>query len=71
MPTMMPKGPEVRTLIDQLQPDMGMRLVNLRFLSWRYVRHGNPRAFKTFCGTMTEYDGDAPSLWWVYPVPHL
>eukprot|EP00563_Minutocellus_polymorphus_P009469 CAMPEP_0181023782 /NCGR_PEP_ID=MMETSP1070-20121207/2225_1 /TAXON_ID=265543 /ORGANISM="Minutocellus polymorphus, Strain NH13" /LENGTH=704 /DNA_ID=CAMNT_0023100801 /DNA_START=202 /DNA_END=2316 /DNA_ORIENTATION=+ len=55
-PTMMPEGPEVRTLVDQLQPAVGMRLADLRFLSGRYVRHGRPKGFDDFCKTMTPID---------------
>ncbi|KAL7552963.1 hypothetical protein ACHAWF_016194 [Thalassiosira exigua] len=52
---MMPEGPEVRTLVDQLQPAVGMRLVDFRFLSGRYVRHERPRGFEDFAKTMTPY----------------
>jgi len=50
---MMPEGPEVRTLVDQLQPAVGMRLVDLKFLSGRYVRHGRPKGFEDFARTIT------------------
>ena len=50
---MMPEGPEVRTLVDQLQPAVGMRLANFKFLSGRYVRHGRPKGFEDFARTMT------------------
>lgn len=50
---MMPEGPEVRTLVDQLQPAVGMRLVNFQFLSGRYVRQGRPKGFEDFAKTMT------------------
>jgi formamidopyrimidine-DNA glycosylase len=50
---MMPEGPEVKTLVDQLQPAVGMRLVDLRFVSGRYVRHGRPTGFEEFARTMT------------------
>ena len=53
---MMPEGPEVRTLVDQLQPAVGMRLADLRFLSGRYVRHGRPKGFDDFGKTMTPFD---------------
>lgn len=53
---MMPEGPEVRTLVDQLQPAVGMRLTDLRFLSGRYVRHGRPKGFDDFRKTMTPFD---------------
>lgn len=49
----MPEGPEVRTLVDQLQPAVGQRLVDLQFLSGRYTRHGTPRGFDEFWSTMT------------------
>jgi len=52
---MMPEGPEVRTLVDQLQPAVGKRLVNLQFLSGRYTTHGKPRGFDEFRKTMTNY----------------
>merc|ERR1712238_402748 len=50
--TMMPEGPEVRTLVDQLQPSVGRRLVDIRFLSGRYVRHDLPKGFLDFRDTM-------------------
>lgn len=51
---MMPEGPEVRTLVDQLQGGVGMRLVNISFISGRYVRQGNkPVGFAEFAKTMT------------------
>ena len=31
--TMMPEGPEVKIVVDQLQPAVGMRLANIHFLS--------------------------------------
>jgi len=53
---MMPEGPEVRTLVDQLHPSaIGHRLVDLQFLSGRYVRHGRPRGFHEFAATMTPW----------------
>lgn len=51
--TMMPEGPEVRTLVDQLQGGVGMRLKDLRFLSGRYVKNGKPTGFDVFASTMT------------------
>jgi uracil-DNA glycosylase len=36
--TMMPEGPEIRALVDRLQPALGRRLVRIEFLSGRY--HG-------------------------------
>lgn len=50
---MMPEGPEVRTLVDQLQGGVGRRLVDIRFLSGRYVHHGPPVGFQAFAQTMT------------------
>ena len=50
---MMPEGPEVRTLVDQLQPAVGQRLIDLKFLSGRYVQHGRPKGFEEFAKTMT------------------
>lgn len=55
---MMPEGPEVRILIDQLQPAMGMRLANFKFLSGRYVTHGRPTGYDDFAKTMTPYSGN-------------
>ena len=46
----------MRTLVDQLQPAVGMRLVDFRFLSGRYVRHGRPAGFEAFARTMTPLD---------------
>lgn len=50
---MMPEGPEVRTLVDQLQPAVGKRLVDIRFLSGRYVKNGRPKGFEDFAKTIT------------------
>lgn len=55
---MMPEGPEVRTLVDQLQPGVGKRLVNLKFVSGRYCTHGSPKGFDEFRKTMTNYKTD-------------
>lgn len=51
---MMPEGPEVRTLVEQLRHDgaIGRRLVDIQFLSGRYVRHGRPKGFEDFAKTM-------------------
>jgi len=54
--TMMPEGPEVRTLVDQLQGAVGSRLLDIHFLSGRYVRHGKPDGFEAFAKTMTPYN---------------
>ena len=53
--TMMPEGPEVKNLVDQLQGGVGKRLVDFRFLSGRYVRNGKPDGFREFAATMTPY----------------
>lgn len=50
---MMPEGPEVRTLVDQLQPAIGMRLVDFKFLSGRYALRGRPAGYEEFAKTMT------------------
>ncbi|VEU40479.1 unnamed protein product [Pseudo-nitzschia multistriata] len=49
---MMPEGPEVRTLVDQLQGGIGKRLVDIKFLSGRYLQQ-RPKGFSDFAGTMT------------------
>ena len=51
-PTMMPEGPEVRTLVDQLQPAVGMKLEKLEFLSGRYIRHGPPAGYQEFLNSL-------------------
>lgn len=51
---MMPEGPEVRTVVDQLQGAVGKRLVDWTFLSGRYVRNGKPAGWEPFCATMTQ-----------------
>jgi hypothetical protein len=53
--TMMPEGPEVRILVDQLQGGVGRRLLDVRFLSGRYVRNDKPDGFEDFAATMTPY----------------
>jgi len=58
-PTLMPEGPEVKTLVDQLQLGVGQRLVNLQFVSGRYTKNGNkPTGFEEFRKTMTSYAQD-------------
>lgn len=54
---MMPEGPEVRTVVDQLRGGgaIGRRLVDIQFLSGRYVRHGRPKGFDEFAKTMTPW----------------
>ena len=52
---MMPEGPEVRTLVQQMQEGgVGQRLVQWQFLSGRYVRHGRPKGWDEFRATMTQ-----------------
>mmetsp|Transcript_7135 Transcript_7135/g.16556 ORF Transcript_7135/g.16556 Transcript_7135/m.16556 type:complete len:469 (-) Transcript_7135:2182-3588(-) len=51
---MMPEGPEVRSLVDELQGCVGKRLVDFKFVSGRYVDHGRPRGFDSFASTMTQ-----------------
>jgi formamidopyrimidine-DNA glycosylase len=55
---MMPEGPEVRTLVDQLQAGVDRRLVDIQFLSGRYVRHGRPLGFADFAKTITPTSTD-------------
>ena len=52
---MMPEGPEVRTLVNQLREGggVGQRLVDWRFVSGRYIRHSKPVGWEAFCTTMT------------------
>ncbi|GAX15963.1 uracil-DNA glycosylase [Fistulifera solaris] len=52
---MMPEGPEVRTLVDQLQGGVGKRLVNIQVLSGRYRQNGPPDGFVEFASTITRY----------------
>jgi formamidopyrimidine-DNA glycosylase len=49
---MMPEGPEVRTVVDQLQGGVGMVFRGVRFLSGRYVRHGPPDGYEEFIQTL-------------------
>jgi len=56
--TMMPEGPEVRTMVDQLQPAVGLRLANIQFQSGRYVKHDPPVGFLEFSKTMSNYKKD-------------
>ena len=56
--TMMPEGPEVKTLVDQLQGAVGSRLLDVRFVSGRYVRHSKPSGFDDFAKTMTPLNKD-------------
>jgi formamidopyrimidine-DNA glycosylase len=50
---MMPEGPEVRNVVDQLQGGVGKRLVDIKFVSGRYTKHGRPGGFQDFATTMT------------------
>ena len=52
---MMPEGPEVRTLVDQLQGGVGKRMIDIQFLSGRYIRNDRPVGFQEFAATMTPY----------------
>ena len=56
--TMMPEGPEVKTLVEQLQPAIGCRLVDWKFVSGRYAKtlQDKPRGWNDFRATMTPYD---------------
>ena len=58
---MMPEGPEVRTLVDQLQGGVGRRLLDIQFVSGRYVRNGKPDGFADFAATMTPFDESTPT----------
>jgi uracil-DNA glycosylase len=49
---MMPEGPEVRTLVDQLQGGVGRRLVDFQIISGRYTR-GLPTGWREFQATLT------------------
>jgi formamidopyrimidine-DNA glycosylase len=50
--TMMPEGPEVKTVVDQLQGGVGMEYQGVQFLSGRYIRHGTPVGYDGFCETL-------------------
>ena len=52
----MPEGPEVRTVVDQLQGGVGLAFQGIQFLSGRYVRHGPPDGYKEFLETL-DLDG--------------
>lgn len=49
---MMPEGPEVRTVVDQLQGGVGLVFQGVQFLSGRYVRHGPPDGYEEFVQTL-------------------
>lgn len=51
--TMMPEGPEVRTVVTKLQPAKGMRLLDIKFISGRYVTNQRPVGFHEFSKTMS------------------
>ena len=55
--TMMPEGPEVRAVVDQLQGAVGRRLVDIQFVSGRYVRKSPPDGLTAFAATMTPAPG--------------
>lgn len=48
----MPEGPEVRTVVDQLQAGVGMHFHGVTFRSGRYVRHGPPDGYDDFAKTL-------------------
>jgi formamidopyrimidine-DNA glycosylase len=50
---MMPEGPEVRTVVDQLQGGVGLRFQGVEFLSGRYTRHGPPVGYQEFMTTLS------------------
>jgi DNA-formamidopyrimidine glycosylase len=49
----MPEGPEVRTVVDQLQGGVGRRLVDFQIMSGRYARTGPPTGWRGFQATLT------------------
>lgn len=53
--TMMPEGPEVRTLVDQLQGGVGRKFMGLNFVSGRYheTRNGQPDNYQQFRNSLT------------------
>jgi uracil-DNA glycosylase len=54
--TMMPEGPEVRNLVDDLAPAIGKcRLIDIRFVSGRYSKTNPPDGFRSFAQTMTPF----------------
>lgn len=55
---MMPEGPEVRTVVDQLQGGVGMRFQGVEFLSGRYVSHGPPATYRPFMKTLSPPGSD-------------
>jgi formamidopyrimidine-DNA glycosylase len=60
--TMMPEGPEVKTLVDQLQGGVGMLFRGIEFCSGRYVRHGPPKGYEAFLSTLDK-DSDIIEEW--------
>jgi formamidopyrimidine-DNA glycosylase len=50
---MMPEGPEVRTVVDQLRAGIGMRFQSLEIISGRYRRNGPPDGYKEFLATLS------------------
>lgn len=59
---MMPEGPEVKTLVNQLQPAVGMRLMGINFVSGRYITHGSPKGYTEFYKTMTTRDSSRETI---------
>ena len=54
----MPEGPEVRTLVDQLQGGVGRRLIDLKFVSGRYTHQRPPDGFRAFAETMSKWESN-------------
>ncbi|GKY96562.1 hypothetical protein MPSEU_000615800 [Mayamaea pseudoterrestris] len=52
--TMMPEGPEVRTVVKQLQGAVGRRLAGVEFLSGRYSLQNPPSGYEDFQLTMQQ-----------------
>ena len=50
---MMPEGPEVRTVVDQLQGGVQKRFLGIHWISGRYVRNGPPETLEAFMETMS------------------
>ena len=58
---MMPEGPEVRTVVDQLQGGINMRLLGFQWISGRYERNGPPETYPAFVETLTTSDDSSSS----------
>ena len=55
---MMPEGPEVRTVVDQLQGGVQKRFLGVDWISGRYVRNGPPETFEAFMKTTFSDDSN-------------